>query len=50
MPRETIWRRRILLKPIIDVSEAENKKDTSAKKKRNINIIGSGRNISILAP
>jgi len=40
-PRLSIWRSRILLKPIIEVSEAEKKKERRAKIKNSITVLCS---------
>ena len=40
MPRETIWRRRILLKAITEVSDAEKIKETMVRTNNRIIVIG----------
>jgi len=39
-PRESIWRRRILLNPIIEVSEAERKNEIAASMNKMISMAG----------
>ena len=48
IPREIMWRKRILLKATIEVSEAEKKKDTTASVIRSIKIPGEMLIVCIL--